>query len=296
MADGVSGRILSGIGGFYYVETASGVVECRARGTFRRQGLSPLAGDFVRISLQGEGQGTVEEIAPRRNALIRPPVANLDLLVVVVSIVEPSPSTLVIDKLVAIAENKGIEPVVVINKSDLEDTRPLEEIYEKTGLPLFVVSAAARQGITPLREKLNGKVCAFTGNSGVGKSSLLNALDARLQLPTAQISQKLGRGRHTTRTSVLYPQPGGGYVVDTPGFSSLDFERLEWIPKEDLAHCFREFAPYIGLCKFTSCAHGKEAGCAVKAAVEQGVIARSRYESYLTMWEEVKDKKAWENR
>ncbi len=296
MTDRISGRILSVIGGFYYVETADGVVECRARGSFRKQGLSPLAGDFVHISLQGEGTGTVEDIAPRRNALIRPPVANLDLLVVVVSVVEPLPNTLVIDKLVAIAENKGIEPVIVINKSDLEDTRPLEEIYENTGLPVFVVSAVDRRGIVPLQEKLCGRVCVFTGNSGVGKSSLLNALDARLELPTAQISQKLGRGRHTTRTSILYRQPGGGYVVDTPGFSSLDFERLEWIPKDDLPGCFRDFAPYLGDCRFTSCAHVKETGCAVKAAVEQGAISRSRYESYVAMYEEVKDKKEWENR
>lgn len=296
MTDTLQGLVIQSVGGFYYVEAADAVFECRARGIFRKQGLTPLAGDRVTISVQGEKEGTLEQVLPRRNFLIRPPVANLDCLVVVASIVEPSPSLLVLDKMLAIAEKKEIEPVLVINKADLHDPAPLEEAYGRTGLRCFTVSASSGEGVGALKAYLAGKVSAFTGNSGVGKTSLLNAIDPRLDRDTGAISKKLGRGRHTTRTATLFKLEEGGYLVDTPGFSSLDLERTEPIDKDELPHCFREFAPYLGHCRFSSCAHDREPGCAVRAAVEAGKIAPSRYESYVTMYREVKDRKEWENR
>lgn len=283
MADLREGRILCGTGGFYYVEHAGGVIECRARGVFRREGVTPLAGDRVRFSPAGEDQGALEEILPRRNELVRPPVANVDCLVVVISLTQPAPNWQVIDRMIAVAENKEIPVAIVVNKSDLMDAEAVRALYATAGFDVFVVSAAAGTGLQPLKEMLRGRISVFTGNSGVGKSSLLNALDVNLRLPTAAISEKLGRGRHTTRTSVLYPQADGGYLIDTPGFSSLDVEKAAVIQPEDLPYCFREFERYIGDCRFRSCRHGTEPGCAVRAAVERGDIAPSRYQSYLAM-------------
>jgi len=281
-------------GGFYYVEAADTLYACRARGHFRRQGLSPLAGDLVEFTHQpGEDTGVLEQVLPRRNALVRPPVANLDALVLVASVCQPRTNTLVLDKMIAMAEKKGIEPVIVINKSDLADPAELESIYHRTGLTCFTVTANEPDTVAPLRAYLAGRLAAFAGNSGVGKSSILNALDPTLVLATGEISQKLGRGRHTTRTATLY-HLADGYVVDTPGFSSLDMEQVESINKEDLPDCFREFAPFYGRCRFQGCAHYREPDCAVRGAVEEGVIAPSRYESYVTMYEAVKDKKEWE--
>ena len=289
MSDRLEGRILCGTGGFYYVEHADGIVECRARGVFRREGLTPLAGDLVRISMAGEGQGTLEEVLPRRNFLVRPPVANVDCLVVVISLVKPAPNWQVIDSMIAIAEDREIPVVAVVNKSDLMDAEAVRALYAHAGFEVFVVSATAGTGLEPLKERLRGQSSVCTGNSGVGKSSILNALDMNLQLPTAAISEKLGRGRHTTRTSVLYPQADGGYLIDTPGFSSLDMEKAAGIEPENLPYCFREFAPYLGACKFRSCRHGTELGCAVRAAVERGDIEPSRYESYLAMREKAEE-------
>lgn len=289
----IQGIVLRGIGGFYYVEAADAVYECRARGLFRRQGLTPVAGDRVTVEVQPSGEGVLTQIAERRNALVRPPVANLDLLVLVASICEPVTNTLVLDKMIAVAEKKGITPIIVINKSDLADPSPLEAVYREAGFECYVVSAHRPETLAALRERLTGQVSVFAGNSGVGKSSLLNALDPSLTLETGEISQKLGRGRHTTRAASLYPL-AGGYLVDTPGFSSLDLEQVETIHKDELPDCFREFAPHIGHCRFIGCAHYKEPDCAVRAAVETGEIARSRYESYVSMYELVKDKKEWE--
>ena len=283
MSQLLTGRILCGTGGFYYVEPLEQpgrMVECRARGVFRREGLTPLAGDRVRISESGDGQGTLEEVLPRRNFLVRPPVANVDCLVVVISLVKPAPNWQVLDRMIAIAEDKEIPVVIAVNKSDLMDAEAVRALYAHAGFDVFVVSATAGTGVQPLREYLRGKVSVFTGNSGVGKSSLLNALE------TAEISEKLGRGRHTTRTSVLYPQPGGGYMVDTPGFSSLDMDKVADIPPENLPYCFREFEPYQNACRFRSCCHKSEPGCAVREAVEQGKIEPSRYQSYRALREE----------
>ena len=294
--DTVIGRLLCGIGGFYYVETADGEWECKARGIFRRSGKTPVAGDLVKVSPLANGKGVLEDILPRKNCLIRPPVANLDYLVIVASIKQPEPHLLVLDKMIAIAEHKEIEPIIVFNKSDLADTSELCALYRNAGFTVLAVSAETGDGIEALRDRLTGKIAAFTGNSGVGKSSILNRLDERLGLETAEISSVLGRGKHTTRSSTLHKQPGGGYFVDTPGFSSLDMERLEPIPKEDLPYCFREFVPHIGNCRFASCRHMKEPDCAVRIAVKAGKIAASRISSYDSMMEEALARPDWEKR
>ena len=288
------GLILCGVGGLYTVEVGGDRVECRACGRFRREKIRPLAGDRVEIEQQADGTGFVTEILPRKNALVRPPVANLDCLVLVASMADPLPNTLVMDKLIAVAEENGIEPVVVLNKTDLREAAELGDTYRTAGFETFLVSAREPESVRPLRAYLSGKVSAFTGNSGVGKSSLLNCIFPSLSLPTGEISQKLGRGRHTTRSAMLYPLEDGGYLVDTAGFSSLDMEQVEPILKENLPFCFREFAPCLGKCRFTSCAHIKETGCAVKAAVEEGQIPRSRYESYVAMAADAEKINEWE--
>ena len=289
----VQGIVLRSIGGFYYVEAADTVYTCRARGIFRRHGITPVAGDRVMISVKEDGTGMLEEVLERKNVLVRPPVANLDVLVLVASVCHPRTNTLVLDKMIAVAEKKGICPIIVINKSDLGDPTELEKIYHSTGLECFTVSANDPQSLIPLRQRLAGQICVFAGNSGVGKSSILNGIDPTLELSTGEISEKLGRGRHTTRTATLY-HFADGYVVDTPGFSSLDMEQVESISKDELADCFREFEPHIGRCRFIGCAHYREPKCAVRAAVESGEIAQSRYDSYVLMYEAVKDKKEWD--
>lgn len=290
-----TGTIIKGIGGFYYVEAADGIYECKARGAFRKEGLTPLVGDRVSITVhEGEHENTIDEIFPRENELRRPPVANIDRLFIVVASTEPRPNPLVIDRLTAIAVRKGIEPVIVLNKADLKDVTDLKDAYEKTPFSVVVTNGLTGEGTEELKGLLQGKTCAFTGNSGVGKSTLLNALDTELDLATAAISKKLGRGKHTTRECTLM-NVCGGYVVDTPGFASLEFARDELVLKEDLEDCFPEFEPYIPQCKFhPSCAHMNDKGCAVTHAVEKGYIAQSRYRSYRTMFEEVKDLEAWQ--
>ncbi|MBR1704181.1 MAG: ribosome small subunit-dependent GTPase A [Clostridia bacterium] len=287
--------MIKGIGGFYYVEAADGIYECRARGAFRKEGVTPLVGDRVSITInEGEHENTIDEIFPRDNELRRPPVANIDRLFIIVASTEPRPNPLVIDRLTAIAVRKGIEPVIVLNKADLKDVADLKEIYEKTPFPVVVTNGLTGEGTETLKTLLEGRTCAFTGNSGVGKSTLLNALDPELDLATAAISKKLGRGRHTTRECTLL-KVCGGYVVDTPGFASLEFARNELVLKEELEECFPEFEPYIARCKFhPSCAHMNDKGCAVTEAVEQGVISESRYRSYRAMYDEVKDLEAWQ--
>lgn len=294
MTEQRNGLVLKCIGGFYYVEAADAVYECRARGIFRKREMTPLAGDHVRFTPQEGGTGSLDAVESRRNFLVRPPVANVDCLLVVAAVTDPAPHLLVLDKMIAIAEYKGIEPVVVVNKCDLGSAQALEEIYRKAGLQVIALSAGKGQGIDELRTHIAGKVSVLTGNSGVGKSSLLNRIDPALQLETGEISRKLGRGRHTTRVACLYPLAGGGYIVDTPGFSSLDMEKAERIPKEELAGCFREFGALAGRCKYASCTHVKEDGCAVLAAVERGAIATSRQESYAAMYNEAKEWKEWE--
>ncbi|WP_313292207.1 ribosome small subunit-dependent GTPase A, partial [Faecalispora jeddahensis] len=276
------------------VEAADTIYEAKARGIFRKRGITPLAGDIVDISIEEDGTCTIEEICERKNSLVRPPVANLDQLFLVVSVLHPSPNLLVLDKMLAGAEEKGISPVIVFSKTDLEDCGEYLEIYQKTGIPVLTVSSVTGDGVDGVRELLQGKLSAFSGNSGVGKSSLLNRLDEQLSLPTAEISQKLGRGRHTTRQVELLKLGPDTYVADTPGFSSVDMIQTELIRKENLAHDFREFAPYLDQCRFPSCSHTKEKGCAVLAALQEGKIAPSRHQSYVSMYDEIKNIKEWE--
>ena len=289
-----NGRIIKGIGGFYYVETEEQLYSCKARGVFRKKGITPLAGDLVEIRLGEDGTGYVEEILPRKNFLTRPPVANIDQLIVLTSVCDPSPNTLLIDEAIAAAEDKEIEPVVVVSKTDLESGEWLRDIYEKAGIPFFAVSSVTDEGIEAVKSLLKGKVTAFTGNSGVGKSSLLNRIDPRLALETGEISQKLGRGRHTTRKVELLKLGDDTYVADTPGFSSISLEQCDLVRKENLQFCFREFEPYRNQCKFPSCSHTCEKGCAVLQAVQEGEIHLSRHTSYVAMYNEVKDLKEWE--
>ena len=289
-----NGIILKGIGGFYYVEAAGAVYECKARGVFRKKRITPLAGDRVQITVIDDGtENTVDEIFERKNFLKRPPVANIDSLIIVSSTVSPRPSTLVIDKLIAIAEYKGIEPVVVFTKTDLEPAEKLLDIYKLAGISCAMVCNKTGEGVEEVRSLLNGKISAFTGNSGVGKTSLLNALDPNLSLATGAISEKLGRGRHTTRQAELF-KTCGGYIVDTPGFSAFDLEKEQVIKKDELAECFREFRPYLGQCRFTTCSHTCDKGCRIIKAVEDGEISRSRHDSYVEMYQAAKELKEWE--
>ncbi|MBR2590788.1 MAG: ribosome small subunit-dependent GTPase A [Clostridia bacterium] len=286
-------RIIKGIGGFYYVQTADGLIECKARGSFRQKKMKPYVGDYVKISIHENAENTIDEIMDRKNVLIRPPVANIDQLVIVSGMVTPAPNMFVIDKLCAVCEIKHIEPIIIFNKTDLKDGSHLADIYTHAGFTSFCVSAKTGDGVETLGKLLEGKTTVFTGNSGAGKSSLLNCLDASLNLQTGEVSEKLGRGRHTTRMCEIFSLCGGE-VVDTPGFSSLEISKLHTLLKEDLPYCFREFEPYLTQCTFTSCAHIKEKGCAIKSALEAGDIESSRYESYCMLYEQLKDVKDWE--
>lgn len=284
--------ILKGISGFYYVQTTDGVRETKAKGIFRKRGLTPLPGDKVVLEEQ-DGSWTVAEILERKNSFVRPAVANVDLFFLIVSTVEPVPSTWVIDQLLAIAVDKGGKPVIVITKNDLADGSELAEIYQKSGFTVITANAATGEGVAEIRGMLNGKICVFCGNSGVGKSTLLNAVLPGMTLETGEISKKLGRGRHTTRQVELF-EACGGLVADTPGFSSLDLERAAPIPKENLQFAFPEMEPYYLQCRFTGCSHTCEKGCAVRQAVDEGKILPSRYQSYCLMYEQAKNYKQWD--
>lgn len=290
----IKGKIIKGIGGFYYVETADAVYECKARGNFRNMKITPLVGDNVEISVNQNSDNRIENILERKNSLVRPPLANLDRLFIVSSIVDPAVNTYSIDKMTALAEFKGIEPVIVFTKIDLStDYEKYETIYKQAGFSVICCNALSGDGAEKILPFLDGVTSAFTGNTGVGKSTLLNSLDETLGLATGETSQKLGRGRHTTRHCELF-RVGGGYVADTPGFSSLDFEKNETIFKDELFDCFREFRPFFGMCKFSTCAHINEKGCAVCKAVSDGVIPQSRHDSYVKMYDSVKNIKEWE--
>ena len=289
----LDGIIIKGIGGFYYVEAAGEIYECKARGVFRKSGIKPLAGDRVSVSINDNAENTIDEIYERHSVFQRPPVANLDRLFIVSSVCEPKPVLLIIDRLTALAATKGIEPIVVFTKSDLENADEYVEIYTKAGIKSFAVSCTTGEGVDHIKSELKNHISAFCGNSGVGKSSLLNAIDPQLALKTGEISDKLGRGRHTTRHSELF-KVEGGYVADTPGFSSFEAEETELILKDDLPYAFREFEEYLGQCKFTSCLHMKDKGCRVIQAVQDGEIPVSRHESYCAMMEQAKNIKEWE--
>ena len=288
------GIIRKALSGFYYVQAGEEEVTCRARGKFRHQKRTPLVGDRVAFTRQPDGSGSLDEILPRRNAFQRPAVANIDQLVIIASGAIPVSDPYLLDRIISLAESKDCQPILCVNKWDLVPAQQLLEIYQKAGIPALAVSAATGQGIEDLRALLAGKISAFTGNSGVGKSSILNALDPTFGLATGEISEKLGRGRHTTRHVELFPV-AGGLIADTPGFSAFDQEKGgQVLDKETLAETFREFRPYLGQCRFVGCAHVKEKGCAVLEALAEGKIAPSRHRSYVRLYELAKENKPWE--
>lgn len=286
------GLIIKGIGGFYYIETADGVYECKAKGKFRKERISPLTGDKVIITVREDKENTVDEILVRKNKLVRPPVANIDKLIIVVSTAKPYPNTLVIDKMTVLAEKNNIEPVIVITKTDLEAYDELYKIYKSAGYRVYLHSVENPEDIDKIKSELSGCLCAFTGNSGVGKSTLINALSPNLTLETGEISDKLGRGRHTTRQAEIF-HIGDGLAIDTAGFSSIDFTTDNTIFSSELENYFPEFSAHIGECRFTGCSHLGDKGCKICELVDEGKISKSRYESYKTMYNEQKDLKKW---
>ncbi len=288
-----TGRILRSLSGFYDVQTPSGLITCRGRGSLRRGGDSPLTGDLVEISVE-KGKGMVEKILPRKNRFVRPAVANIDALVVFASNVNPVTEPFLIDRVAAIAGDQEIPVYLCVNKCDLDPAEDLVSIYTKAGFPVIRASAETGEGVEQLRQLLQGKLTAFTGNSGVGKSSMLNALCPGLALPTGEVSEKLGRGRHTTRHVELYRLEEGTYVADTPGFSSFDTDQMDVILKENLQYAFSDFSGYLGKCQFHDCTHRSEPGCCVRQAVEAGQIAPTRYQSYLRLYEKSSQIHSWE--
>ena len=293
----MEGRILKALSGFYYVDSGEGpLIQCRARGRFRHQKITPLVGDQVRMTPLDEGTGVLDSILPRKNAFQRPAVANIDQLVVVASGAVPVTDPFLIDRVAAIAEHKGCECLICVNKCDLDQGDELCRIYQAAGFPTLRVSAETGQGIPALAEAIAGKVSAFTGNSGVGKSSILNALEPGMDIATGQVSEKLGRGRHTTRHVELFRLSNGAVVADTPGFSSFDAELEQELGIEELPQAFREFRPYLGQCRFIGCAHVKEKGCAVREALAEGKISPSRHASYVRLYQQAREVRPWEQK
>ena len=290
------GRIRKALSGFYYVDTGSEVLTCRARGKFRKEGISPLVGDRVEVRELGNGEGFVEAILPRKNAFSRPAVANIDQLVVIASGAIPKTDPFLIDRVAAIAALKGCSVMVLLNKCDLDCADALYAIYAAAGFPTLRVSAETGEGIEELKPLIAGKLSAFTGNSGVGKSSILNCLCPGLSLQVGEVSQALGRGRHTTRHVEMFSVEENTWVIDTPGFSSFDTEELSLELQAHLPETFPEFLPYLGQCRFVGCRHIKEKGCAVLQAVRDGDIPKERHRSYVRLWEEVKDLKPWDKK
>ncbi len=295
----VTGRIVKATGGFYYVDTAykaavptvqesAAPVQCRGRGLLRREGTPPLVGDIVTLAAAG-GSGVIQTILPRKNELIRPPLANLDRMVLILSLADPPPNLTVADTYLALLAHRAIPAHIALTKTDLADASALGRLYTRAGYPVYIVGPGEDDpGLWALREALREGVSAFCGNSGAGKSTLLNRIDTRLRLGTGQTSRKLGRGRHTTRHVELLALEGGGLVADTPGFSSLEMLRMGAVPKAALAGCFPEFTPYIGSCRFADCAHTRETGCAVLEAVRAGAVDKSRHESYDKLYAQAK--------
>ena len=288
-----TGRIVRSLSGFYEVRTPDGTVTCRGRGSLRRSGDSPLTGDMVEISIE-KGRGMVEKILPRKNSFVRPAVANIDALVIFAANVNPVTEPFLIDRVAAIAGDREVPVVLCINKCDLDPAVDLMRIYSRAGFPVILASAETGEGVDTLRALIRGKLTAFTGNSGVGKSSMLNALCPSLSLATGEVSEKLGRGRHTTRHVELYDLGDDTYVADTPGFSSFDTDQMDVMLKENLQYAFPDFRAHLGNCQFHDCTHRKEPGCAVRKALEEGLLEPTRYDSYLRLYEKASQIKQWE--
>ena len=290
------GRIQKALSGFYYVDTGTEILTCRARGKFRKEGISPLVGDRVSVRELGGGEGFVEAILPRRNAFTRPAVANIDQLVIIGSGAIPRTDPFLIDRVASIAALKQCDVIILLNKCDLDGAEELYDLYTASGFPTLRVSAETGEGLEKLKPLIAGKLSAFTGNSGVGKSSILNALEPDFALKVGEVSTALGRGRHTTRHVELFRLSCGAEIMDTPGFSSFEAEdlNLEW--KQHLPETFPEFRPYLEDCRFVGCSHTKEKGCAVLEAMRQGKIQKKRHESYLRLYEELKPLQEWQER
>ncbi len=282
--------IIKSVRGRYTVVSPDGIrKECPARGILRKKEQEPYVGDWVRLE-----QDVIAEVLPRKNEIIRPPLANLDQLCFVVSMCEPQPNLRLLDKFIAVSAYKKIQPLLLLTKIDLASYEAIYQLYSSIQIPILPVDYQNPETLAAVRKVFQNKVSALTGNSGAGKSTLLNALDPNLAIPTGEISQKLGRGKHTTRHAQLYPLNSGGYIADTPGFSTFDTMRYAVIRKEELADCFVEFAAYQNQCRFHDCSHTCEKGCAVLEAVKAGKIPASRHQSYCDMYEEAKQIKEWE--
>lgn len=293
MVEKQTGRIIHSLSGFYDVQLPGQVVTCRGRGVLRKQHVTPLTGDMVEVTVE-HGKGMVEAVLPRQNSFVRPAVANVDALAIFAANVNPVTEPFLIDRVTAIAGNQNVKCVICINKCDLDPAQKLRETYEKAGFPVIATSAVTGEGVEQLRAFLRGKLTAFTGNTGIGKSSILNALCPALNLATGEVSEKLGRGRHTTRHVELYTLEEDTFVMDTPGFSSFDTDQMDVILKENLQYAFPDFAPWIGSCQFADCSHRQEPGCGVRQALEEGKIMPSRYDSYLRLYEKSAQIKEWE--
>lgn len=291
MAD-TQGKIIKALSGFYYVKNDTGIVECKPRGKLRNEKLVPLVGDNVVFSMTGK-KGVIEQVLPRKNSFLRPPVANVDVLVLLAANSNPVTDPFLIDRISAIAGSRNVPLLLCVNKTDLDSGEELCRIYRHAGFRVISTSAATGEGIEELCAEIRGKTVAFTGNSGVGKSSVLNAICPQLSIETGEVSQKLGRGRHTTRHVELYPLPDGTCIADTPGFASFDTEQMELVVKEELQYAFPDFAAYIGQCRYRDCAHLKEPDCRIRQALADGELEQTRYDSYVRLYEHAKDIKLW---
>ena len=287
---------MKALSGFYYVEAGEALVTCRARGKLRHTGESPLVGDRVSYTLTGTGEGVVDAVLPRRNRFSRPPVANIDQMVIVASGAVPVTDPFLIDRMTAFAVNAGAEVLICVNKADENRAEALMDIYKRAGFRTALTSAVTGEGLEGLKHELRGKFSVFTGNSGVGKSSLLNAICPALAIPTGEVSQKLGRGRHTTRHVEIFKTPDGAMIADTPGFAAFDLESMELTDPEKLQYAFPDFAPYIDACRFVGCSHTKERGCGLLEALQEGKICPTRHKSYTRLYEQLKSVNAWERK